>query len=351
MRMPALPWVEWGALVLNTNRGSGRQSRRTTLRPLSRRVRRRRRSRFETTAQAARFTVRRRASPAWDASVSFDNLVEKTKPRRKPQNRRSKARLAKERKEAQRGRFRAAVLVPGGELVRAKGRVAFSVLVLVLLGWGLVWFFASDQFYVTRIEVTGNQRVATETILAASGVHGYSIFWVNPQKVADSIARSLPPIGQVRVQYSLPNHVALQIQEQGGQVMWQVAGKRYWVDDEGYLHPAQGQDEPELLVRDIRPGLPTQVETDALVAALQIAELLPDLQVMEYAPVTGLRFTHARGWVVYLGTGSNMARRVTLLKAVQGQFSEQNARQPTLIDLRFPDSPYYRFSSEGAGGM
>jgi hypothetical protein len=93
------------------------------------------------------------------------------------------------------------------------------------------------------------------------------------------------------------------------------------------------------------------VETDALVAALQIAELLPDLQVMEYAPVTGLRFTHARGWVVYLGTGSNMARRVTLLKAVQGQFSEQNARQPTLIDLRFPDSPYYRFSSEGAGGM
>jgi hypothetical protein len=46
-----------------------------------------------------------------------------------------------------------------------------------------------------------------------------------------------------------------------------------------------------------------------------------------------------------------MARRVTLLKAVQGQFSEQNARQPTLIDLRFPDSPYYRFSSEGAGGM
>jgi cell division septal protein FtsQ len=237
------------------------------------------------------------------------------------------------------------------EPVRVRGNLILNVLVLGLLGWGLIWFFVSDEFYVDQIVVTGNQRVSTETILAASGLRGYSIFWVSPRKVVAAITESLPPIERVRVRYSLPNAVTLTIEEQGGQVMWQVAGKRYWVDDEGYLHPAHGQDDPNLLVQDIRPGLPTQVDVAALGAALQIARLLPELTVMEYAPVTGLRFTHPRGWVVYLGVDDDMTTRANLLRAVEKQFAEKDTPQPSLVDLRFPDSPYYRFPGEGAGGL
>jgi cell division septal protein FtsQ len=228
--------------------------------------------------------------------------------------------------------------------------LVFNVLFLGLLGWGLTWFFASDQFYVDRIVMTGNQRVSTEAILSAAGIQGYSIFWVNPRQVVANIEESLPPIKRVGIRYSLPNALTLTVEEQGEQVMWQVMDMRYWVDDDGYLHPAQGGDEPKLVVRDIRPGTPARVDTDAVIAARQITHLLPELQVMEYAPVTGLRFTHPRGWAVYLGTGDDMARKVGVLRALEVQFSE-DSEQPSLIDLRYSEGPYYRHPGEVAGGM
>jgi hypothetical protein len=122
------------------------------------------------------------------------------------------------------------------------------------------------------------------------------------------------------------------------------------VDDDGYLHPAQGGDEPKLLIRDIRPGLPTQVDMEAVVAARQIVHLLADLRAMEYAPITGLRFVHPRGWTVYLGTGDDMARKVNVLEAIEVQFADEDTNLQSLIDLRFPDCPYYRYPSEETGG-
>jgi cell division septal protein FtsQ len=240
------------------------------------------------------------------------------------------------------------VLSPAKDSLLANGRFALNVLLLGLLGWALTWLFISDQFYVSQIRVEGNRRVSTEAIQEASGVLGYSIFWVNPRQVAATVAQLLPPVRRVEVRSGLPNQVTLTVEEQGEQVMWQVAGKRYWVDDDGYLHPVSGESEPSLLVNDIRPGLPTQVDVSALSAAMQIIRLLPELRTIEYAPLTGLRFTHPRGWLVYLGTGNDMERKVSVLRAMEVQFSGQEREQPVLIDLRFPDSPYYRVGA-GAG--
>ena len=156
-----------------------------------------------------------------------------------------------------------------------------NALALGLLVWALVWLFVSDRFYVYQIAVEGNQRVSTEAIVSTSGIQGYSIFWINARQVAANIIESLPPVRHVRVRYSLPNSVTLTIEEQGEQVMWLVAGKRYWVDDDGHFHPAQEGDDPKLLVKDIRPGLPTEVDTSALAAARQLTYLLPQVEAVD----------------------------------------------------------------------
>ena len=237
-----------------------------------------------------------------------------------------------------------------GRLFAPWWKSVVNALALGLLVWALIWLFVSDRFYVYQIAVEGNQRVSTEAIVSASEINGYSIFWINARQVAANIIASLPPVKRVRVRYNLPNIVTLAIEEQGEQVMWSVAGKRYWVDDDGHFHPAQGGDEPKLLVKDIRPGLPTEVETSALAAARQLTLLLPEVGIVEYAPVTGLRFTHERGWIVYLGMDQEMARKITVLQAIERQLSSEGARQPLLVDLRFPDTPYYRFPDEGLEG-
>jgi hypothetical protein len=235
--------------------------------------------------------------------------------------------------------------------------------VLGLLGWALVWFFTSELFYIDQIVVTGNRRVSADVIREISGLEGFSVFWINSRRVAADVAQSLPPITSVQVRYGLSDGrrvaavATLTVHEQNEQLIWQVAGQRYWVDDEGTLRPVYGAVEQvpstatgssvDLVVNDIRPGLPDRVDTEALGAARQLIRLLPEVQTVEYAPLTGLRLHHPRGWLVYLGTGSDMARKVNVLRALEVEFAREDTIQPALIDLRFPDSPYYRLPADG----
>jgi len=256
----------------------------------------------------------------------------------KRRNRRSRSRLAAYRTEVRAHQTRTASRTS----MRINGNQAFHILLLGVLGWLLVWFFASSRFYVNHIVVEGNQRVSSEAVMAASGVYGYSIFWVNPQKVAGAITEALPPVRAARVRYGLPNVVRLTVEEQGKHIMWLIGDQRYWADDEGYLHPAQGGDDPYLTVRDMRPGLREQVDAEAVLAARQLTQLLPELKTVEYAPSTGLRFTHARGWTVYLGKGTEMGPRIQALRAIERRFKDESAVQPSVVDVRFPENPYYR---------
>jgi cell division septal protein FtsQ len=332
--------------VLNANQRS-RKPRKPTRQKTTGRLRqtrsRKSRTRYETVARTASFQVRRRGN-----TFSLKKWLEQ---RRRARNSRSKTRLGKQ--------YRATTTAPKDVTVatltpkqgiRISLRAVLNVVVLGLLGWVLVWFFVSDQFYVNQVTVEGNQRVSADAIVAASGVHGYSVFWINARDIVDNITATLPPIRQVRVRYGLPNLLTLTVEEQGARVMWKVAGKRHWVDDEGQFHPAQGGDEPRLLVRDVRPGLPTSVDMDAVVAAGQLERLCPDLKEVDYSPVKGLHFVHEEGWVVYLGTGDDMAYKMNVLRAIERQLSSAGSVQPSLVDIRFPETPYYRFPEQQAGG-
>jgi hypothetical protein len=251
----------------------------------------------------------------------------------------------------------------------ALGRTAFNIAVLSLLGWALVWFFASDRFYVSQIIVQGNKRLSADLIRQASGLQGYSTFWIDPERAASQIGSALPPITSIKVRHGMSNTVTLLVQEQEEQIVWRRGGAHYWVDENGDLRPVQSEEQPfaadwvptadwTLLVNDVRPAVGAlnpgeggaaalSVEPDVLIALRQIVHLLPEVRVVEYAPAVGLRYLHSRGWMVYLGTGSDMAQKAHVLRAIEVQFAgkagaSSDVVQPTLIDLRYPDSPYYR---------
>jgi cell division septal protein FtsQ len=221
-----------------------------------------------------------------------------------------------------------------------------NVLILGLLGWALIWFFVSDQFYVNQVVVKGNQRVAADAIIAASAVRGYSVFWLDANEIAQAITSSLPPVKQVQVSYGLPNKLTLSVVEEGEQIMWLSSGQHYWVDDDGQFHLAQDGSEPQLMVRDIRPGVHQSVDPEAVVGVQQLAHLMPELEVVDYAPPEGLRFTDELGWTVYLGVGDDMADKLRVLRAIEARFGAEGVRQPSLVDLRYPESPYCRYPGE-----
>ncbi|MBN1640569.1 MAG: FtsQ-type POTRA domain-containing protein [Anaerolineae bacterium] len=269
------------------------------------------------------------------------SLRELLLPRRR--NRRSRERLSDYRAPA--APVRASVAARPRAAVQISAGAALNLALALALACVLVWFFASDRFYVNQIIVNGNQRVSTEAIALASGIRGYSIFWVNGRQVAEAVTAALPPIRAVQVRYGLPNKVVLTVEEQGEQVMWLSGGQRYWVDQEGGFHPATGGDDPALLVRDLRAGTPMEVDPEALLAARALAAWMPELTAVDYVPDKGLHFQHERGWLVYLGIGEDMGERVRVYRTLEAQFLDESAQQPVLVDVRFP-KPYYRLAGQ-----
>jgi cell division septal protein FtsQ len=275
------------------------------------------------------------------------------RPEPKPQRRRSRARLGNVSRTARqeaRALFLHKVVAAPRAAARLNGRLFLNIAVFGLLAWLGVWFFGSDTFYISRIEVTGNKRVSAETIVKASGLQGYNIFYLNPNKVVDQIKKAIPPIQHVQVQHSLPNRVDLKVVEEGSQLMWEIAGLYYWVDDDGTLQPVEEGCEALLIVKDTRASPPDRIESDALLAARQLTRLLPEVHLLEYSPDKGLRFTHQRGWDVYLGTGADMAHKVNVLRAMEVQYSGQAMQSPVRIDLRYQDGEYLHSSSNDGGG-
>jgi len=81
----------------------------------------------------------------------------------------------------------------GRRRVKALSLSLLGVLILVT-----VYLFASYDFYVFDISVEGNEAISSEEILEASGIEGYSIFFIDPQKVAKAVA-SLPDVAEAEV--------------------------------------------------------------------------------------------------------------------------------------------------------
>lgn len=224
--------------------------------------------------------------------------------------------------------------------VRISLVVGIGLVLLVVLGY---WLFLTDDFYVYEITVQGNRLVTSEEIFAASGLDGLSIFWVNPQRVADAVAH-LPGILSAEVQCSLPNRVTIVVVEREPQVVWQRAGMRWLVDEQGAVLTAQTGPEGGLVVEDqdsepLHPG--DRVDAAAMAGALQLQRLVPELTAVRYSSGTGLSFRHSLGCEVYLGTGTDMVEKIAILQALVEQLTA-SGEHPEYIDLRFKEGPCYK---------
>ena len=223
----------------------------------------------------------------------------------------------------------------------------FLGLGLVLLAALGYWLFLTDDFYVYEITVQGNHLVSADEIFAASGLYGLSIFWVNPQRIADTVA-GLPGILSAEVHCALPDRVTITVVEREPQVVWQRAGTRWLVDEQGTVLTAQTESGGGLVIEDqdgrpLHPG--DRVDAAAVAGALQLQELLPELSAVRYTPQTGLSFRHSLGCDIYLGSGTDMAEKVAIMQALVEQLAA-SGKHPEYIDLRFKGSPCYKLSNK-----
>lgn len=211
------------------------------------------------------------------------------------------------------------------------------------LAWASYVVFTSASFYVSQVDVQGNSMVATQEIRAISEMEGMSIFWVDTDAVRSRI-EALPGVKSARVQVSLPAEVTITVDERAPQLVWTTGDDTWWIDTEGVAIEPRGVLDGAITITDVddvplRAGEPVAPGVLGDIAALHNA--LPRLAKMLYSHDQGIGFSTAEGWPVYLGDGSDIEAKLTVLKALRRRLLEQGTT-PQLIDLRFPQQPVYR---------
>jgi cell division septal protein FtsQ len=218
----------------------------------------------------------------------------------------------------------------------------FSGLIVVSLIVVLVIFFSADVFYVRTIGVSGQEYLTDSEIFAIAGVEGQHIFGVDPPQVRENLLNS-PTIAdaQVNVGWAYPL-VYINVQERQPALVWDQAGVSVWVDVQGRVM-RQRTDRPDLLhvaTETLMDGAPTAtVDQDAVIGALQLDALLPELQTLRYHPDYGLGFNDTRGWEVWFGVGDDMTEKLAIYMGLVSDLTSRGIA-PRAVYVTDPDRPY-----------
>ena len=224
---------------------------------------------------------------------------------------------------------------------KVRGGPVLSVLLLAALALITSQFFTTYRFYVYDAEIQGNRFVDGSEIYNASGLHELSIFWINPKKVEAAIS-NLPGIKEARVRCRLPDKVTIQVVERQTQVALCRGEKCYGLDDQGTVLPLEGELEGMILIQDLTSDpleVGDRIDPAAIASVLELRQLRPEIAALQYSEDRGLSFSQ-EGCPIYLGTG-DMAEKMVILNALLQDLAFEGL-QPEFVDVRFPESPYYR---------
>jgi len=240
-----------------------------------------------------------------------------------------------------------------------RGLPAVAILTVLI---GLLAYTCIDaRFFVYEAHVVGSRYVKAEQIYEIAGVHEQNIFWIQPRKVAERIAR-LPGIKSARVRCDLPAKVTITVDERKPIILWRTLahGGDWWLDKEGTVLPYHGDtDSPETIFvvdssdRQLEEGDSIQPR-EIVQWVQQLAAALPGARIFYYQGDRGLNFIQevaGHKWPVYVGDGEDLPRKIQAVQALTDYLATHHT-YPTYVDVRWPDLPVFgrAETAEARGG-
>ena len=221
-------------------------------------------------------------------------------------------------------------------------RVASLVLVLAFLAL-LGFVLQNDAFYIYGADVQGNRLVTAQDVYGRSGLDGRNVLLVNARE-AERLIADVPFIKSARVTVGLPAHVQIDVEERQPIVVWQVAGNRYGLAEDGTVVPPEGlpPDAPTVQAEGQPLKYGTKLSAELVAVARHVRQLVPDAKSIVYSQERGIGIMTEGNWPVYFGMKDDaIAARVSVLNGLLQQFKQQKI-QPEFVDLSLASRPYYR---------
>ena len=230
---------------------------------------------------------------------------------------------------------------PSRALLWATGSLA----ALGLVGYAAFWVWTSPFFKVSSLEVSGNERIATATIVEDAGLLGASMFNADLASAQEALYQQ-PLINSVRIERDWPHSIKVVIEERKAWGTWEQSGVRYTIDREGVVLGVGPAPQGSPVIKSSEPGnriTGDHVDYQAVDAAAEIYEKLPrqlgtTVAEVEFTRGQGVRVTTTNNQTALFGDSSSIAYKLSVWAALQ---TEAQARRIsyTTIDLRYGNRP------------
>ena len=233
-------------------------------------------------------------------------------------------------------------------------KVGAALLMLVAV-WMLRSLLIDPRFAVRDIQVVGAETLDTMQVKEQVNpryVGGNpSLFLINGAEVAQRVTETAAQVESVAVRCQLPGRVVITVSERQDVLIWESAGRYWWVDLEGMAlgpatkRPERGDGQPVILVRDVDgvavtpegyiPGVPWEM-------LRALSEALPAAREYEYTRALGLvvRIT-GEHWPVYLGHDGDAATKVAIMRPLAEELMAEGVAV-AYIDMRYESRPFYK---------
>ncbi len=275
------------------------------------------------------------------------------------------ASVSQSRKKNKKGRRRydislngqgAEMRLPSVPMINVGWRL-MSAFLVGALGFMVYTLSYSPFFSVETINVTGMVRLTNDEINSVADVIGKSIIFVNPLDLKQKFQDAFPELVNISVETEMPNKVKVNLGERQPVLVWQEDGQTFWIDENGYAFPPQGEGGPSITVQgsNLLSISPSESETqeegeiqsqtlpvDLVNAILTISSEVPENTPIIYDSQYGLGWTDPRGWQVYFGSrADDMVVKLKVYEKTYRRLKKAGIR-PALISVEYVHAPYYR---------
>lgn len=221
------------------------------------------------------------------------------------------------------------------EIARKKRKIIFRLikwtsLVVLLIGGG-VCFLLSSFFNVRTIVISGNEKIAQETIISLSGIElEQNTFKISKSKVEQAI-KTNAYIDSVKIKRKLPETVEIQVVERKPAYMLTLGNAYVYMNTQGYLLEIS----QEKLKAPIITGILTpedQIQEGNRLCTEDLQKLSNVIQIMDSANnndigklVTKINISNKQDYIlelksekknVHVGDTSNLSTKMLYIKKV-----------------------------------
>ena len=240
---------------------------------------------------------------------------------------------------------------------RRKNKRLLKIFFILLIIIGIVIFaMVSPTFNIEQIEVEGNEKIDSETVVSLSGVpEGKNIFQVSKNSVIKNIKENAY-IDDVSVKRKLPRTLEITVKEREVAYQIKVINSYVYIDYQGYILEVASKSANVPQVE----GFVT--EQDTLLNGKRLSnddiEALKDiLRIMETAKVEEILNLISKITIenkeytlelkkekktVYLGNAKNLTNKMTYLKIILENEKENKGKIFVNGDINSGFKPYFR---------